>query len=194
MDCACVLRVLLLFLKRRRHPSKPALVHVVWFFKNQRAIQGALLPEDVDGATGRVGGTATAGGAAATRPPTAREVLREPDPETLVAAHFGSVRAGFNRDEFGASGSGDPRLQEVWLPGVLNLGVRPRVAIERARRRFEERGGVVLERTAANGVEIFDDGARVAIAEPPRDGAADGAPRERGVTARLVVDAMGNAR
>ena len=70
---------------------------------------------------------------------------------------------------------------------MLNLGVRPAVAIKRARARFEALGGVVLERTSAGGVEIFDDGARVAV-----DGGASGGGREA-VTARLVVDAMGNA-
>ena len=106
------------------------------------------------------------------------EVLAGAD-DTLVASHFGSVRAGFNDQEHGASGSGG-RLQEVWLPSVLNVGVRPDVAVRRARRRFEEQGGVVREHTACDGVVVGEKSAQVTLDEEV-------------ITTRLVVDAMGNA-
>ena len=71
-------------------------------------------------------------------------------------------------------------LQEVWLPSVLNVGVRPDVAVRRARRRFEEQGGVVREHTACDGVVVGEKSAQVTLAEEV-------------ITTRLVVDAMGNA-
>ena len=92
---------------------------------------GALEADDVDGAIGT---------------PGRYEVLAG-DEGTMVASHFGSVRAGFNDREVGKTGSGGA-LQEVWLPSVLNVGVRPDVAVARARANFEARGGVVLEHTS----------------------------------------------
>ena len=124
---------------------------------------GALHEEDIDGAVGT---------------PGKYEVLAGAD-DTLVASHFGSVRAGFNDKEHGASGSGG-HLQEVWLPSVLNVGVRPDVAVRRARRRFEEQGGVVREHTACNGVVVGENGAQVTL-------------ENEVITTKLVVDAMGNA-
>merc|ERR1719258_988692 len=124
---------------------------------------GALHEEDIDGAVGT---------------PGKYEVLAG-DKDTLVASHFGSVRAGFNDREHGASGSGG-RLQEVWLPSVLNVGARPDIAVKRARRRFEENGGIVKEHTACSGVVVGENGAQVTL-------------ENEVITTRLVVDAMGNA-
>ncbi|KAJ8600452.1 hypothetical protein CTAYLR_001438 [Chrysophaeum taylorii] len=121
---------------------------------------GVFDASDVDGAVGT---------------PDVREVF-EGEPGTLVASHFGSVRAGFNDRE-----SDDP--QEIWMPSVLNIGVRPDVAVARARANFEGAGGVVLEETSCAGVEVFEDGVRIV-------GNDD---RNEVCAARLVVDAMGNA-
>ncbi|EGB04579.1 hypothetical protein AURANDRAFT_32203, partial [Aureococcus anophagefferens] len=90
------------------------------------------------------------------------------------------VRAGFNDREVGPTGSGGA-LQEVWLPSVLNVGVRPDVAVARARKNLEARGGVVRERTACEGVRVGAGCAVVALAGGET------------IAARLVVDAMGNA-
>ncbi|KAJ1459560.1 hypothetical protein M885DRAFT_434786, partial [Pelagophyceae sp. CCMP2097] len=133
---------------------------------NALVAAGAFDAADVDGATGTPGRGEVLNGAAG----------------TLVASHFGSVRAGFNSGEFGATGT--KGVQEVWLPGVLNVGVRPAVAVQRARDVFERFGGVVLERTNSEGVDVYDDCAVV------RAVSADGAPLA--VSARLVIDAMGN--
>jgi len=135
---------------------------------------GALGAEDLDGATAA---------------PARREVLRSEDPSAMVAVHYGSVRAGFNGGEYAPSGSGDARLQEVWLDGVLNCGVRPSVAVARARKRFEAAGGVVREGVGAAGIDVHTDGARVRLASAPGKG-SEGA--EEAVTAKLIVDAMGN--
>lgn len=126
---------------------------------------GALDAEDVDGVLGK---------------PAPKEVLRAEDGSALIAAAFGSVRAGFNAAQ---RPSGAEGLQEVWVPEVLNLGVRPKIAVERARRRFEDAGGVVFERTGVDGIDVLPSGAVVKTS-----GSDAGA-----VTGKLVVDAMGNA-
>lgn len=124
---------------------------------------GALNQEDVDGAV---------------EPPGHLKVGRARSENELIAQHSGSVRAGFNPEQLDRGQSG---LQEVWVPDVLHLGVRPRVAVERARKRFEEAGGVVYEGVAVQGVYVSSARAELDI--------GDG----KEITARLVVDAMGSA-
>jgi len=131
---------------------------------------GALDEADLDGAV---------------EVPARGQVIRAEDPSKLVAVQFGSVRAGFNDQEFAPSGSGDPRLQEVWLDGVLNAGVRPNVVIERSRHRFEAAGGVVREGTAVSKIVVRDDGVCIETSSGKLE---DG----QCVTARMVIDAMGN--
>mmetsp|Transcript_67224 Transcript_67224/g.217237 ORF Transcript_67224/g.217237 Transcript_67224/m.217237 type:complete len:711 (+) Transcript_67224:196-2328(+) len=126
---------------------------------------GALDASDIDGAT---------------RTPSRGEVVRNEAPSSLVAVQFGSVRAGFNSEEFGPTGSEDPRLQEIWLDGVLNCGIRPSVAVARARARFEAAGGEVREGIGVNKVSIHSNGACLHLAD------------EETITAKLVIDAMGN--
>jgi len=111
---------------------------------------GVLREEDLDGAVALKPGEL---------------IQRSPDPKTLVATHFKAVRAGYNSAEtdsgvdgkegggFGRKINTDTQVvaetlelvdtkglgkQELWVDGVLNLGVRPDVAIQRARRTFEE--------------------------------------------------------
>ena len=93
---------------------------------------------------------------------------------TLVASHFGAVRAGFNAEEYL-----DERLQEIWMPQVLNIGVRPNVAVERAKKNFLASGGVLFEETPCLGIDISKDGCGVRLKDD----------RIRG---KLVIDAMGN--
>ena len=73
-------------------------------------------------------------------------MARSPDPATLVASHFRAVRAGYNSreiaqksDEYGRpvrTETADGK-QELWVEGILNIGVRPDVAIQKARAVFE---------------------------------------------------------
>ena len=64
---------------------------------------------------------------------------------------------------------------------MLNCGVSPDYVIKAARARFEAAGGVVLENTAVAGVTVHPDGVALAVG----DGAS--------LTARLLLDATGNA-
>mmetsp|Transcript_39631 Transcript_39631/g.88797 ORF Transcript_39631/g.88797 Transcript_39631/m.88797 type:complete len:638 (+) Transcript_39631:55-1968(+) len=68
--------------------------------------------------------------------------------------------------------------------GALNAGVSPRVLVDAARHRFENAGGVVLERTLLESVDVFSDGALLRL--------SDGKDKaDKVIKARLVLDAMG---
>jgi hypothetical protein len=126
-----------------------------------------------------------------------QRIARSPDPDTLIATHFKSVRAGFNsqEDEAGATSQissaqvlrdgrvVDTGRQELRIDGVLNLGVRPDVAIRRAQRRLEKATNgtaQVFEGTAVGGIEMFSDGALLETSQGR-------------IKTRLVVDCMGHA-
>ena len=117
---------------------------------------GVLSKEDVDGAV---------------EEPGFKEVAKG-DEGTLVASHFGSVRAGFNSE--------DDELQEIWMPRVLNIGVRPEVAVARAKENFEKLGGVVYEKTACQGIEVTSSLGTSVILD------------DKELRCKLVIDAMGN--
>ncbi|CAM9131969.1 unnamed protein product [Phaeothamnion confervicola] len=102
-------------------------------------------------------------------------VLGEEDISAVIGVRFNPLRAGFKRAE------SDPRGVDTYCPDVLNLGVRPSVLVERARARFEAAGGTVLEGTPIGGVSVRPDGAALDVGEGGT------------VTARLVLDCMGNA-
>ena len=67
--------------------------------------------------------------------------------------------------------------------GALNAGVSPKVLVDAARSRFEAAGGVILERTMLDAIDIFDDGALLQLS-------SQHGPSQ--LRARLVLDAMGS--
>ena len=89
---------------------------------------------------------------------------------------FNPLRAGFKRAE------GDPRGVDTYAEDCLNLGVKPDVLIRRARAKFEANGGVVLEQTSTTGITVAPNGVSIAVGDD-----------KPAVTARLVLDCMGNA-
>lgn len=95
--------------------------------------------------------------------------------EECIAIEFNPVRVGF------AWQGGT----EVWTRDVLNLGVSPDKLVQLMRRKLEAAGGVVLERTALEGIAVHPDGAALTIR-------ADGSAAPSTLTARLVVDCMGH--
>jgi len=71
---------------------------------------------------------------------------------------------------------------ECFTPDVLNLGVDPSILIEIVKKRFTRSGGVVKENTPVKGIVISEGyGAAVDVGD-----------RELPVTARLILDCMGN--
>jgi 2-polyprenyl-6-methoxyphenol hydroxylase-like FAD-dependent oxidoreductase len=100
-------------------------------------------------------------------------VLSGEDAAAAISIEFNPVRAGFHGG------------QDVWTRDVLNIGVSPARLVAAARRRFEAAGGLVLERAALQGAWVHPDGVTLRL--------AGGGGAEGGVTAKLLVDAMGNA-
>ncbi len=68
-------------------------------------------------------------------------------------AQFNPVRVGFAWQSGGAVPGGREARggTEVWTRDVLNLGVSPDALVQLMRRRLEELGGAVLERTGLEG-------------------------------------------
>ena len=64
--------------------------------------------------------------------------------------------------------------------GALNAGVSPKRLVEAARGRFEDDGGVIIEKTSLKALEVYDDGVRLLM------------EAREAVRARLVIDAMGS--
>jgi flavin-dependent dehydrogenase len=117
-------------------------------------------------------------------------VLTRAELEAAIGIEFNPMRCAFaaapDRDE-------STRV-EVWTRDVLNVGVRPDALIRAVRARFEAAGGVVRVGTALGGLELLVDGVRAPI-RPSALGSRPPADDEvvELLTARLVLDAMGNA-
>jgi lycopene cyclase CruP len=71
---------------------------------------------------------------------------------------------------------------DIWTHDVLNVGVRPDILIPLVAQRFEAAGGTIMECTVAAGIAVHANGVSVAT-----EGEGE-AP----LTARLLIDAMGN--
>ena len=89
------------------------------------------------------------------------------DVEECLMIEFNPIRCGFKGAE-----------KDLMTRDILNTGISPEKLVKRCRERFEEAGGTVLENSDLNGVEVFDDVARLDV-------------NGESVRARLVVDCMG---
>lgn len=97
-------------------------------------------------------------------------ILEADEAEQCVSSEFNPVRAGFHGG------------QDVWTENVLNLGVRPDWLIDKVRRRFEQKGGKILEKTAAEGVVVHPNAVELRLGG-----------NRAALTGRLLIDCMGNA-
>jgi hypothetical protein len=103
-----------------------------------------------------------------------REGVMSPEErDAAITAEFNPGRCAFH-------GHGSVEVRDV-----LNLGVSPDVVVTAARRALEAAGGVVVENTGCDALDVYDNGCRLALA-----GAAAPGPA---LTARLVLDCMGHA-
>lgn len=59
--------------------------------------------------------------------------------------------------------SGENGQYELLTTDILNLGVFPDVLLTRARKRFEEAGGVVRELCPVSGMTVHPNGVAVAV-------------------------------
>lgn len=111
-------------------------------------------------------------------------VLSQEDIEHAVQTEFPGCRSGFKNEEVQITGGYQTNGigYECFTENVLNLGVSPKVLIERVANRFESLGGVVKQETKLQKVFVMK-----AIGA-----ALDLGQETEPLTASLVIDAMGN--
>ena len=113
-------------------------------------------------------------------------VLSQEDVDAAITTEFPACRAGFKNMEVTplAGGYFDNEVGfECVTPNVLNLGVAPAVLLERVKQRFLRMGGTLREQTTLRGVVVSEAlGAAVDLGDALEP-----------VTAKLVLDCMGNA-
>ncbi|NEP43007.1 MAG: FAD-binding oxidoreductase, partial [Okeania sp. SIO2H7] len=107
------------------------------------------------------------------------EVLRELDLlsraelEKAIATEYNPARISF------------PDSEDIWVRDVLNVGVDPVYLLEILKQRFLEAGGELLEKTAFQKAIARPNGVEVEV--------SSSGEKERSLTARLLIDAMGHS-
>jgi 2-polyprenyl-6-methoxyphenol hydroxylase-like FAD-dependent oxidoreductase len=113
-------------------------------------------------------------------------VLTQDDLDAIVTTEFPGCRSGFKNKEVTPLEGGYLENNigyETVTPDVLNLGVAPKILLERVSKRFLENGGTILEQTRLQGVAVSESvGAALDLGE-----------KDEPITSRLVLDCMGNA-
>jgi len=114
-------------------------------------------------------------------------VITQEDIDAVITTEFPACRSGFKNREVtpleGGYFENDETGYECLTPDVLNLGVTPSLLIERVSERFKYVGGVIKEETRLSGICVSElVGSAIDLGE-------DKEP----ITARLVLDCMGNA-
>jgi flavin-dependent dehydrogenase len=113
-------------------------------------------------------------------------VLNQEDVDAVITTEFPACRSGFKNKEVTPLEGGyfDNNIgYECMTPDVLNLGVAPAMLLERVSKRFVAIGGKIRERTPLRGLCVSES---VGSAIDLGDGIEP-------ITARLVLDCMGNA-
>jgi len=113
-------------------------------------------------------------------------ILTQDDIDDVITTEFPACRSGFKNKEvtpleggYFENGIG----YECLTPDVLNLGVAPSLLLERVSQRFLAIGGVIKEKTRLSGVCVSESVGT----------AMDLGDDQEPITARLVLDCMGNA-
>ncbi|KAG7361044.1 hypothetical protein IV203_036144 [Nitzschia inconspicua] len=113
-------------------------------------------------------------------------ILTQEDIDAVITTEFPACRSGFKNQEvtplkggYFENGVG----YECLTPDVLNLGVAPALLLERVSKRYQAIGGVIKEQTRLSGVCVSElVGSAIDLGED-----------QEPITARLVLDCMGNA-
>ena len=69
---------------------------------------------------------------------------------------------------------------EAYVRDILNLGIKPDVLIEMVKEKFLNQGGTLLEESPLKRIDVYSDMAVIDVGKDKR------------ITTRLVIDAMGN--
>jgi len=114
-------------------------------------------------------------------------VITQSDIDAVITTEFPACRSGFKNREVtpleGGYFENEETGYECLTPDVLNLGVTPSLLIERVSDRFRSIGGVIKEETRLSGICVSElVGSAVDLGE-----------EKEPITARLVLDCMGNA-
>lgn len=117
-------------------------------------------------------------------------ILTRADLEASLSTVFDGTRAGFKNKEVTPLGGGLNDNEgigfECYLNGVLNLGVSPKILIERTAARFKAIGGEIREQCPLGGVAVSPQvGCAIDLGSYNPD--EDVEP----ITAKLVLDCMG---
>jgi hypothetical protein len=114
-------------------------------------------------------------------------VITQADIDAVITTEFPGCRSGFKNSEVtpleGGYFDNDQTGYECVTPDVLNLGVTPSILLERVSERFKYIGGVIKEETRLSGICVSElVGSAIDLGE-----------EKEPITARLVLDCMGNA-
>lgn len=134
-------------------------------------------------------------------------LLTEEEMERVINIEFNPVRVGFRTDttkplNSAGTSSSSSREFETYVRDILNLGVSPAALISLMKEKYERGGGVIIEQTALLRVDVYDNAAKLSlktlntdknIPPPPTSSSTPSStPPRLQVSARLVLDAMGN--
>jgi lycopene cyclase CruP len=95
------------------------------------------------------------------------DLLSEGELERAIATEYNPARVAFHQG------------CEIWVTDVLNIGVDPVFLLETLKQKFLNAGGKLLENTSLSSAIVHPDGVQVSAGETA-------------VSARLLIDAMGN--
>ena len=114
-------------------------------------------------------------------------VITQADIDAVITTEFPACRSGFKNSEVtpleGGYFENEETGYECLTPNVLNLGVTPSLLLQRVSDRFKQIGGVIKEETRLSGVCVSElVGSAIDLGE-----------EKEPITAKLVLDCMGNA-
>lgn len=95
------------------------------------------------------------------------DLLTDKELETIIFTEYNPARIGFYQG------------YDLWVKDVLNLGISPKLLIEKVRQKFIQLGGIILENTAFQLAEINDNGVIIKT-------------DKESLTSKLLIDAMGH--
>lgn len=95
------------------------------------------------------------------------DLLNDKELKTIIFTEYNPARIGFYQG------------YELWVKDVLNLGISPKLLIEKVRQKFIQLGGIILENTAFQLAEIHDNGVIIKT-------------DKKSLTSKLLIDAMGH--
>ncbi|MGD1902757.1 MAG: NAD(P)/FAD-dependent oxidoreductase [Geitlerinemataceae cyanobacterium] len=98
-------------------------------------------------------------------------LLTDKQLETAIVTEYNPARVGFH---------GHP---DLWIEGVLNVGVDPVYLLDTLRKRFIKAGGELCEGVSFGGALVHPDGVTVKVSADGEDAA---------IETRLLIDAMGH--